>query len=616
MIKQPPQILKFFSSYLEVERDWNRRLKGSPGTHVVTEDRLFLPPFQIKFDWRGSDVDDFFHHIYLINYDTGTSNDITGDIRAWGVFNYSTFQNLILYRFPLWEMADPGNYYLRISDGTPGGTGVVEIWYSEVFKLCDLNRNLLTEFTGSAGWNTFQVSDYISTRDVYSFRICESGGSANDVDSNYFYVIKDEPLDFYIYGYTSSINCGVTTFLPLQFSLLDAADNVISELIDVGLGAFHFRLIPTKTTVVRLRGQNLSLNGRSEWFAYLHYANPQLNPGVTDAFSTEDENIGLRKVLRWSHSKNICDIIYDELTGYNHNDHPWTLSYENYLILDAVKDDQNYGPPLVPQFEIEETVKEDDVFNKYQIVGVQKEWYALSLAASANLSKAIQYIHLHDTVELGLDGEVWILTENRSELSTANDYNILVKFIFREDTCPVDSCGFAVECCGNFDNVLDYESGGVVALPACSTEGVRYLVRVDPPGKQWVYECIDGTWTLQGGAEMTKGACIFNEGGDPLTECCYWYYNVSETSYYKFVDINTVTDMTGGIARINISNYGKEGLVVIAQVDGVDSGQPKILTGAASDILYVYCGAGTFDFTIRILGCGGISDTVSQTITA
>ncbi len=616
MIEQPTQPLKFFASLLEVERDWEKRAAGNPGRNVITEDILFIPPFQIKFDNRNEDIDDFQDGVIeLINHNDGVTLDITESIRAMGVFTYDDYQNFVVYHYPLIYLNIPGDYYLKISDGTPDSEFSHEIWYSEVFRLCDLNRNLVRNVT-FVGWNSSQGVNVLATTDRYAILVCESTGNGAYFDAGDFYVIENEPLDFYCFGQTVDLQCGDARFLPLHFALVDSVGEIISNQIDGVEGAIKGRFVPTQSRPASLRGWvDAGETGQSAWELLLFHANPQIHDGIySGSLTDENENIGKSKVLRWSNDKNVCDIIYETESGYVTISgvlYYWEMSYENYLILD--------DPPLIPDFEIKENVAENDKGDKFLLLGAQQEWYYLQIAGSENLAKAIQFIHLMSTVEIDYDGESHVICENTTEISQGDDNNFTIRFRFRQESCPVQSCGFDIECCPNLENVLDYESGGTGALPACDggSAGDRYLVRVTPPGKIWVYECIDGSWTLQGD-ENVKGACVFNEGDDPDTDCVYWYYRVTDTSYYRFVDISTVTDMTTGVARINISNYGKKGLVVIAQVDGVDSGGYKILTGDASDILYVYCGAGTFDFSLRIVdeNCNyGHSDIVNQTIT-
>ena len=578
MIKQPTQPLKFFSSFLEVERDWEKRDKGNPGTHTITEDVVFLPPFQIKFDWRGGVIDDFFDHIFLFNYNTGSYSDITNDLRAWGVTNYSTFQNLIMYRFPLWTMADPGDYYLRISDGALGGADVTEVWYSEIFRLCDLNRNLLTSLTGSVGWNTFQITDYISTRDVCDIRVCESGGQSNTIDSDEFYVTKDEPLDFYVYGYATAIACGDNTFLPLQFSLVDSGGVVMSNVVDGVFGIRHFKLIPTKTTVATLIGENLGVDGKSGWIIYLYRVNPQLHNNVwAGGVTHEIEDIGKYKVLQWSNSCNICDMVYEEQAG-NIEDIPFVMSYENHLILD--------DPPLIPECEIKENVAENDKGDKLQLLAAQQDWHYLQIGARENLAKAIYNIHLHDTVKIYHDGEEHVICENAAEISYSDDYNSTVKFRFREESCPVDACCFDI-CCPNIRNVIDVLAN-TGALPAASTSNCGYRYLVADGGVYYIYES-DGTDWNQLPEENADGNCLYDESvTDIVNDTPYMYWNGS--NWYRFGYILSAT-FNGATATVNLRDYSKPGLRCFVYWGTIANRSEEFtLTGEASESL-------TFDYT-------------------
>jgi len=451
MIKQPTQPLKIFTSYLEVEQDWkNRRAGNQGGTHIITEDILFLPPLQVKFDNRVATITDFQNNVMeLINYQTGVIIDITGRIRAMGVFTYEDYQNFILYRFPMTQLFDEGNYYLKISDGTLN-VNSPEIWYSEVFQLCGLNRNLVDSIT-EYNWGTYETNDYISTKDVYEFSVCDV------YSTGYFYmgdfhVVKDERLDLYIHSENASISCAYINFLPLSFALIEyGTNNIISNVeYDVQLGSYKFTMIPTETCRAQLyvftHGPKV---GRSKWHVYLFYANPQKYSG------SKDDNIGTRKVLRWANSCNICDMIYEQQEGYVVIDelyHYWQMVYENYLILD--------DPPLIPEYEISVNASENEKEDKLQLLGFQKGWEYLKIASTKNLAKAIQNIHLHDTIEIYYNGEVHTICETGIDIEYGDDYNFLTKFRFREETCAVDSCCLKLDECDEEEEFL-YSTGNL-----------------------------------------------------------------------------------------------------------------------------------------------------------
>lgn len=631
MIKQPTQPLRFFTSYLEVERDWGKRDKGNPGTHVITEDVLFIPPFQIKFDWRGAIIDDFQNGtMEVINYETGVVTDISANIPAMGVYNYGEYQNLVVFRFPLTlnNLLDEGLYYLKIADGTIGDTTINEAWYSEVFRLCDLNRNLLRTTTGADyhGWDDYNVIDVLTDLDTVSSELCESTGNSAYYYIGDFYVIKDEPLDFFIIASLPGwvFGCAETDFMPLNFALVDSADNIISNTVISIQGAMSEKLIPTVTRDARLKGWvDPDVYGQTKLELYLFYSNPQQYTGLT-AICNENENIGTRKVLRWKNSCNICDMIYEESIGQVANGQlgmdslHFQMSYENHLILD--------DPPLIPDFAIVENVTEDDSSNKYLLLGNQQEWYYLQLATNQSLAKAIQNIHLHDTVEVDYNGEAHMICENNTEISIGDNYNFTVKFRFREQSCPVQSCCFDV-CCPNLLPVLDVLAtiSALVSIPPSSANvGSHYLVLVG--GVYYVYES-DGIAWNQLPALNADGNCLLDldaiADGDQTP---YMYWDDVNGNWYRIVYIDSVHDDTGGVAEINLRNYSKPGLkVIVSWILNVGSvryySAEFTLDGSASEQLHVTTGAtgaGQFDFILYIWDGDcyyGESNMKSQTIT-
>ncbi len=599
MIKQPIQPLKFYSSLLEVEKDWNDKDKGSPGTHIITEDILFLPPFQIKFDNRHEDITDFTFE--LISYDDGITTDITNRLRAVGVHTYGDYQNLVCYRFPLSLLNAPGNYYLKINDD-------YEVWYSEVFQLCDLNRNLCRSWMMS-GWNWDTDVNVLTQSDCWVFQVCRTAPGTPYVSSGNFYVTKDEPLDLYLSGVNAG-TCANTSFLHLNFVLHDGSGNDVSNVVVSIEGSMSARLIPTKTCEVNLYCYPDPVDyDRSGWYVYSFYANPMLHDG------SHSDNIGARKVLRWSNPGNACDMVYEELIGYTKvgdDNRVWQMSYENYLILD--------NPPLIPDYAIVENVAEDDSSNKYLLLGNQQEWYYLQLGGNENLAKAIQNIHLMSLVELDYNGESHMICENASEISYNDDYNFTIRFRFRETTCPVQSCGFEV-CCPNLLNVYTYQAPG---LPACNTAGLRYISHVGGTNQLW--QCDGANWIHMLDEEV-DGACIYLE---VYAGCHYWWWDSVE--WTPFVTIDTVTDETGGIATITVEAGNLDGLYVQAEystdagVTYTKCGNPVELTGGA-DAISCDCGAGVnIKFRLHVYTANtlttstvkcdyGYSNVITKTIT-
>lgn len=616
MIKQPTQPLRFFSSYLEVERDWEKRDKGNPGTHVITEDILFIPPFQIKFDWRGAIIDDFIDGVIeLINYNDNTVYDISTHIRAMGVSSYGNYQNFIVYRYPLVYLYPEGIYYLRIADGVPGVTSSHEIWYSEVFKLCDLNRNLLRDVTFT-GWDNSQGINVLSTADRYAIIVCESTGNTAYFDMGDFYAITGEPLDFYCTGDAIDFHCGVAGFLPVHFALVDQGGNIISNQIDGILGSIKGILTPTETRPALLRGWiDIFDAGQSEWDLVLVYANPQLYDGQSGT-NDELENIGARKVLRWSNSCNICDMIYEEQTGYVKGEtgmyHIWVMDYENYIVLD--------DPPLIPDFAIVENVAEDDSSNKYLLLGNQQEWYYLQLATNQNLAKAIQNIHLHGIVEIDYDGEAHTICENNTEISIGDDHNFTTKFRFREASCPVQSCCFDV-CCPNLLSVQDVLATLSALPPADSSNaGLRYLVLV---GIYYIYESDGDTWNQLPLLNAEPNCIMDLDAVADGNQTPYMYWDEVNGNWYRIVYIYSVDDETAGVAEINLRNFSKPGLtVIVSWILPVGNARyyssEFTLAGTASEKLHVTTGADIFDFVLYIWDGDcyyGESNIIRQTIT-
>jgi hypothetical protein len=572
MIKQPTQPLKFFASYLEVEKNYKKRDNGNPGTHIITEDILFIPPFQIKLDSRHEDINDFTFE--LIDYSDGTITDITTRIRAAGVFSYDDYQNLVCYRNPLTQLNATALYYLKIYDS-------YEAWYSEVFQLCDLNRNLLRGWTMS-GWDWDSDVNSLSTTDCWVFLICKQGAGNPYVLSDPFYVTYNEPLDLYLRSVNADGGiCSATTFLTMYFVLHDGAGNVISNVVTGIEGVMKDRLIPTKTCEAYLYCYSANADtGQGTWEVYLMYANPMLYDG------SYLDNAGTRKVLRWSHSCNVCDMIYDQQDGYitiSGTNYYWIMTYENYLIFD--------DPPLIPDFAIIETVSENDKGDKFLLLGAQQEWYYLQLGTSENLAKAFQFIHLTDNVEIDYNGEAHTICENSSEISYSDDNNFITRFRFREESCPVQNCCFVV-CCPNLLNVYAVDESA--PLPTCNagTKNVRYLLITE--GHTSLWECDGSSWDHMT-AEEHDDACLYVENYLATDwGCHYWWWN--GTDWALFAYLGSVTDNADGTATLNILDGSLPGLYVQAQYydsgEYINCGSPYELTGT-SDSIVCNCGAGT-----------------------
>jgi predicted GH43/DUF377 family glycosyl hydrolase len=956
MIKQPTQPLRFYASYSEVVQDFDKRGKGKPGTHIVIEDILFIPAFQLKIDDREADITDFTFE--LIDYTTGVVQDISAYIYAKGVFTYDVYQNVIVIWFPLMYLIVSGDYYLKVYDE-------YEIFYSEVFRLCNINRNLLVTDPAYTGWNAISYNDLVVGSDCYEVIVCESTGNGARFQFGSFDVVKDESLDFFIVGMDSDEACAEVAFLPVHFRLVDCthlvatAGHEVSNEIDGAEGLIKGRLTPTKTCTAYLRGEVLAGEvGKSGWRLYLMRANPM------------DGEMGTHKVLRWSNRCNLCDMLYEELNGYSnvainefllafngtdgagtnyrigialyrngfgwtkYDDNPvltyvpgtwehdnvkdpylvyvngvyylyytgfslancnqiglatspdgitwtkyagnpvvtfvdtnnihrfpvvvydtnetninkrwkmwykdenseigyayspdgytwtkfagnpvlqkggggtwddnqlapgtiyyreststwylyyqgndgsvwstglatftdpegvytkaggnpiltgkvtssaaltadllsgnkvvtiadttlfeenemvwfrdnnttspeqariytidsptqltlynnvvgdftvaqtalirsaynngiiprsiwaeagryymgistfqvwsdlgvsvrensalaesgsltagwdfnydagfiipnggvadwdrysaenpavilgempyralynWDLVYENHLILD--------NPNLIPQFEIEQNVTEDDAFNKLQTLGVQKEFYFIQLATTHNLAKAIQSIQLHNIVEIDINGEIHNICEQRGEISLVDDWNLIIKFIFRELTCPHTSCCFET-CCPNLVNAIDYET---VALPACNTDGERYIY-FDSMNVH-LMQCVIGVgWVEQTGEEVLNN-CIYLE--DYANGCKYWFYTgETNAEWSPIAGIDDVQPNAGttdiSIGWSNIAggiDYGMEGIIVQVEysTDGgttwIECGEPYTCTGVSADVV-------------------------------
>lgn len=588
MIKQPFLPLKFYN---ELEEQQFRVLRGSidANLYTLTEDQIFLPPFQIKRVSRANLITTF----DLINFDDGTTYDLTPymtydrlDIVTADEDNI-TYDWIICNRFPIRYFTQPdGFYYLEISDDE-------ETWYSEVFRLCDLYTNLVNNFTNS-GLDGF--SDAASGHSML-VKACESTGNGGGFYSNEFEVIAYEQYELFVLDVIGTLGaCGTAVFGDdISWSMRESGLGVITDFHTSSEGINHIILTPTKTCTARLWAQWFLAGAQVGWQDfYIFLYNRRL-----DEYT----------MIEWGSEKNFCGILYNDDVSE---------TYRNFDFYNHIKVPK--ANVILPTYEVDEEANENDEGEQAFLIQTLKKFYTLRLAGGHHMTDALALTRLHEDIEVILEtGEILDICEFSMENSPITDYCERIELKFREAGCSVDSCD-DIEvtecCCPTVENVLDYNAGGVGALPACGagTDGDRYLALAAVP--IYIYECVNGVGWGRVTDEEVLGNCVYDEDADASeTYKQYWFWdeNGAPATWWFIAQLSSVTDNTDGTATLNIgacqsgddsdTRYFPCPVYIQAEYDpgtGFEPiGQAVLSDVADADGITVECGAGNFDFRIR-----------------
>lgn len=571
MLKQPFLPLKFYN---ELEEQQYRKLDENMGAEwtKITSDIVTAPRFQIKRENRPNLITQF----DLVEFYAGAVENILTvflDIKS-GVIDGTTFNWIVSDGFPWSNDVEPGAYYFIISDG-------VETWYSEVFDLCDLYTNLISNGINDSFDNFIETLFPLIKRDIWWICKSTSAGIAS-AHSNEFDVIYDEPLMFYVRCDESIFACGFTDFGDtVKYELRDAAGNVVSNTFQTEQGFNCGQLLPEITGTVRLYVW-LDDGEQSRQFNWVY-----LWPKKIADFT----------VLEWSDSINFCDIIYHDDVGDDNCD------YINQLILSRAN-------TILPTYTVEKEAVETDEKEQAFMMQVLKKFHTLKLAGGHHLSDALALTGLHDDINVYFEtGEVLDICEFTMENTPVTDFCEKMTLQFREKDCAKDNCDdytLTECCCPNLDDVLD-ELANVAALPGqpCC-DGDRYLV--DDAGTLKVFESDGAAWNHQAAEDVNCNCLIDLDTNDSDTNDYpqMWWYCAGwdELATWTFNDL-------GGGAGVEVdvaTNYGVscssclcDDLFVQLQAnDGVgweNVGEAYEWTSVPRDIEIA---AGTYDFRVIV----------------
>lgn len=424
MIRQPKLPLRWYNEP-EEQQFRNITEHTAKDFYVIRDDTVFVPQFQIKRDQRGEVITRW----DLVNYTNGAVTDLTPyllwrlDIQTATITEDGEdyiYDWLVHDSFPLPLASEAGFYYMIVSDG-------IETWYSEIFELCDLFTNLLTDWTDV----TFDsLEDVIIYGKMSRVRLCESTGNGAEAYSNTFDVIYNEPLEFYVRATVGTIACAYVNFGDnIKFELRDLLGNVVSDVYTALNGHNYFEIIPHKTTTVRLW---MYLDNFEQAWQTLGM---WLWPKKLDDYT----------IFEWYDVKNFCSILYnndvsdiccipvsDPLNDVADDD------FRNRLIIETSK-------PISPFYALDENVEEDDKKNKSRLITTMQKFYRFDLAGGHHLTDAFALVRSHQTIKFYLaTGEV-IDAYDFSMVNTAiNEYCDKIDIEFREKSCSKTGCTYDI----------------------------------------------------------------------------------------------------------------------------------------------------------------------------
>lgn len=568
MIKQPYQVLKWYNKYGEQQYF---KLQNFDMGWQWPKYFLYLPPsWCIKRDIRIDTLD----YWTMNSLDGAVSVDMTDEVTIHpGYCNFkirtdgSTYDYLFYTSFPMRQSLEPGFYYYEVSDG-------VEIWYSEIFELCEYWTKLVDGSTNSApAWDTHTPFDFGNY-----FRVILAEVTANGAQNytNSFEVIYNEKLQLYIYESLTAKTGYLRVYLEDANTL-----EIISEIYDIEEGCNDFTLIPQKTCTARLRFALSDSETYSAWvYVWMYYY--YIESGRTECSSFS--------VLRWYDSQNFCDLPYAE-------------GFKNYLVLD--------GRPHNNYTRIEEEVEENDQKNKFPLIQTIQKWFNFVFSGGDYLVEGLSMLRLHETVTLTLETGTEIdIKEISLDSEPLDDFMYKITLDFREDSCSKDACTFNISCCCPTERDV-YDTTTIGALLSCETwrYGDRYLVDVGA-GVFYIYECDGVNWIRQTDEEY-RNSCVYDQDLNASEDNNqYWGYNPDSGEFQYVCELSGVMDLGTGLVEFLNSgdiltsdvfdcNYYVQGQM---DVGGgyVDIGDPITGDEFVSGGLIIYVGAVIADFRLRI----------------
>ena len=621
MEKQPFLPIKFYPA-----KEWQEYIQISEygKDWVLMKDYVDVTPaFQMVLPDEGRmwSADSFLLGTFeIVSYDDGTTYDIdTKSLQDPIVYRSSNgYRTLVWRRFPLFDDPFPeGRYYYHLVEAE----GQTE-WFSEVFELCDIGINALSEvytggFEGEVGFAAFS-STYQDAWRFADISFCKTGVAAHASAYMEFTAFLGEQFDLYISTADRTGACAAADWDEPVFMFLTSNDDVLASdivRIDNNDSTYHFKLTAQIGGVLRL---------------YMY---------IIDAHDTgADINVWLYRThvdkhvqLRWFNDTNFCKIVYEELPEFA------PTQYENIYFIDAKQ--------VIDENSINENVVEDDEANKYRIIGTDQKWNSLKLVGSECVLNAMSLLRLHSNIQIVKGtGEVIDVVELLFEQSVIDYHASDMKLVYREESCSENNCGFEICCPSDYLPTMITVETLSASFPAAASYSGRYAMVFTVARVGVIYLSNGAAWGISTTYDVT-GNCVAIQnhlGSDFSTYSVYgmqWsFFHFVGGQWSPVVQITSVADATGGIATVTIYADYRFGTNVWCQVEyyagsewvqslpyaiDEESWTPvpereNLATATGARALSATSGAGTYWFRVHIWDgdCDlGYCPPVQQTIT-
>ena len=551
-------------------QDW-QKIKGYGGRiALLKEHQNFPPAFQltlpdIGMHWGILD----FTTIEMVNIEDLSTVDITGHI--FEVYSVAgEFRALVHFRYPLGSL-NTGRFYYHVSDGQTD-------WYSEVFELCDLDTNALSDtFDNETNFSQFGSTYAPAAEAIVGTFFCKTVAAARGYSYTDITAFLEEEFDLYVtatnYGGPA---CGATDWdASLFLELRTDTGLVVSNTVEItGAGTYSFTLTSEAGGSLRL---------------YMYVEDGETTKG-TIAVWLQRRYSANNVQIRWSHPKNFCKIFYED-------------GYENVMFVDAKQ--------ITDENSVDETVVEDDETNKYLIIGTNKKFNSLQMESGEAMLNAMNLMRLHRDIMIYKEtGEPMEVDEITLEQSVHDYEASIIKLIYRERSCSVEACGFDI-CCPTKEIPIieDVIYAGVANLPAFADwTGKFFIVDVAPFDNFIIYTSTGAAWAVVT-TWNAVGNCLearqnLNEVDyTPGRECTrYFWYDSGGTCWRQFIDLVNVTDHGDSTANVISDTEYAGGMYVQAEYQDADGDWiacgtiEETVAGAGAITQNCDCGAGTFNF--------------------
>ena len=591
--------------------DYEKYIKNAGGDFVLLrEHSALLPAFQMTMPdigrhWgRGDFIPDTFQ---IHSYETQASVENLGQAfysnrdRYCTVYNKAgEFRSFVFWRTPLNTTAGglptkfpDGLYYYYLSDGETE-------WYSEVFQLCDLGTNAIVDVMGDeTGWANFTTLDYLDEYDGIRTTFCKTATGAGDATAyTELEVFLEEEMDLYVQTQTSNVCAEAAWNAPIYFQFRDADGLVVSDTFTVDTVDTYYRF-SIKSNVggtVRLyMWMDNADTGEGRFWTYLQRRYSAGNNQIR--YSNKD--------LATGEGKNICKIFYED-------------DYENVFFIDSKQ--------VIDQNVLNENVVEDDLANKYRIVGSNQKWNAIQFASGEAMLNAMSLLRLHNSIKIIREtGEIMDIVEILMEQSVIDYEASTVKLVYREASCGVEACGFDA-CCPTLGTPIMeevYDAPG--SLPAAAGYSGKYVMVLTAADEYRIYYSNGAAWAVNTTFDIA-GDCVEARQNNHTDGNRFFWYDSGASRWRIFIELATVTDNADGTGDLNTDTEYRDGLTIRGEYQGADGvwnecTDPVELTaggGAIALTTYSTPGVGTWNFRLHAYtsDCDyGYSNVVSQTIT-